>query len=84
MKKIVDEYNIWDSATIHTEKGEDLGTYVKRLIYRDLVGSTTGEEYAEYVQTTNMEQGDWGKWFSMKWGNIFLFTSFVCYFIKIF
>lgn len=40
MEKAVDEYNKWDSTTIHTEKGEDLGQKIKRIILRDLIGDT--------------------------------------------
>lgn len=31
MQKAVDEFNKWDSVTIHMEKGEDLGVQLKRL-----------------------------------------------------
>ena len=40
MKKAIDEYNKWDSVTIHTEKGEDLGTQIKRLMILNTVGVT--------------------------------------------
>lgn len=38
MKKAVEEYNRWDSVTIHSEKGEDIGSRIKKFMLRDVMG----------------------------------------------
>lgn len=44
MQKAVDEYNKWDSLTIHTEKGEDIGTQVKRLMILNVAGASAYQD----------------------------------------
>ena len=69
MKKAVDAYNIWDQSTVHLEDGEDVGTYVKRLLFRDLLYTTDEERESDlplYMQgmQNQSENPDWGAWFS--------------------
>lgn len=54
MKKSVDQFNLWDDATIHAENGEALGDQLKRLFLRDMLGwDNTSQPVADLGSPTD-------------------------------